>query len=125
MSVAANPINLAVRFCLELVAWGAYGVWGWNIVGGGFLGIVLGIVLFVLAATAWGLFAVPNDSVRSGKAPVLVSGKVRLLIELVIFAGAVLALYAAGFTVAALVLAGVLIVQNLASYDRLGWLIRN
>lgn len=120
----SHPINLAVRFLLELAALAAYGYWGWQ-VGSGPTRFLLALGLPVLAALLWGLFAVPGDQVRSGKAPVLVPGIARLALEIAIFAGAVLALYAAGAHVAAFIFGAILLVQHLASYDRIVWLIRH
>jgi hypothetical protein len=62
-------VNLAAHFLLELCGLGALIYWGFQ-TGEGLMKIVLGMVLPLLAAVAWGTFRVPNDP---GKAPVLVS----------------------------------------------------
>lgn len=124
MVMTSNPINLPVRFLLELAALAAYGYWGWH-VGSGPVHFLLALGLSLRAALLWGLFAVPGDQVRSGKAPVLVPGIARLALEVVIFAGAVLALYAADAHVATFIFGAILLVQHLASYDRIAWLIRH
>jgi len=120
--MASNPINLALRFLLELAALAAYGYFGWQVASGP-VRFLLALGLPVLAGVLWGLFAVPGDHVRSGKAPVLVPGIARLALEVVIFAGAVLALYAAGAHLAAFIFGAALLVQHLAAYDRIAWLI--
>lgn len=81
-----NPANLLLRLLLEIAALILLGMWGWETAGW-----LLGFGLPVLAATLWGVFNVPDDPSRSGKAPVAVPGWLRLLIELAIFATAALA----------------------------------
>jgi hypothetical protein len=121
--MSSNPINLAVRFLLELSALLAIGFWGWR-QGEGSFRFVLAIGLPLIAAVLWGTFAVPDDPSRSGKAPVPVPGIVRLVLELAFFAFATWALYNAGATQLSWLLGGVTLVHYILSYDRLWWLIR-
>jgi len=121
--MAYHPLNLALRFLLELVALLAIGYWGWANFGGG-LRIVAAIGLPLIAAVLWATFAVPGDRSRSGKAPVPVPGVVRLGLELALFAVAVWALYAAGQTTLGLILAVVVIIHYLLSVDRISWLVK-
>jgi hypothetical protein len=121
--MGSHPINLAVRFILELAAWGAMGYWGWTQAEGP-LRFVLAIGLPVAAAAIWGTFAVPNDPSRSGRAPVPVPGVVRLGIELVTFGFGAWALYDTGSTTLSLIFAAIVVVHYLVSYDRVAWLIR-
>ena len=121
--MSSNPINLAVRFLLELSALLAVGFWGWR-QGKGSFRFVLAIGLPLIAAVLWGTFAVPDDPSRSGKAPVPVPGIVRLVLELAIFAFATWALYNAGATQLGWLLGVVTLVHYVLSYDRLWWLIR-
>jgi hypothetical protein len=51
--MSQNPINLAVRFLLELVGLYAFGLWGWT-QHAGFLRYLLVIGLPVVAAALWG-----------------------------------------------------------------------
>jgi len=53
--MSQNPINLAVRFLLELVGLYAFGLWGWT-QHAGFLSYLLVIGLPVSAATPVGNF---------------------------------------------------------------------
>ena len=85
--MGSHPANLAVRFVLEITGLVALGWWGWNHADG-VLRFVLALGIPVLAAAAWGTFAVPGDPSRSGRAPVPVSGIVRVLLELAFFASA-------------------------------------
>jgi hypothetical protein len=114
-----HPINLAVRFLLELSILASLGYWGWTEHAG--VGRFLwGVGLPLVAAVVWGTFRVPNDP---GPAPVAVPGLVRLLLELALFGAAVGLLFAAGRSTAAVVL-GVLVVLHYAvSYDRILWLV--
>lgn len=63
----------------------------------------------------WGVFRVPGDP---GDAPVAVPGPVRLLLEAVFFATAVVLLDAAGQSNTALVFGSIVVLHYLASYDR-------
>ncbi|MGD8398240.1 MAG: YrdB family protein [Anaerolineae bacterium] len=121
--MSQNPINLAVRFLLEIGALVALGYWGW-VAHDGALRWLLALGLPLLAAALWGTFAVPGDRSRSGGAPVPVPGAVRLLLELALFGSAAWALYDAGATTLAWVLAVVAVIHYAVSYDRIVWLLR-
>jgi hypothetical protein len=121
--MSLHPLNLAVRFLLEIAALVAIGYWGFS-QHDGIWQFLLGLGLPLLAAAAWGIFAVPGDRTRSGDAPVPVPGGVRLLLELALFALAAWALFDAGNTVLALILAVVTALHYALSYDRIGRLLR-
>lgn len=118
-----NPLNLAFRFLLEIVALLALAFWGWT-QHTGLLRVLLAAGLPVLAAVLWATFRVPGDSSASGGAPVAVPGWLRLLLELALFVGAVWALHDAGATTAALVLGLAVLLHYALSYDRVLWLLR-
>jgi hypothetical protein len=109
-----NPFNLAFRFLLELAGLAAFAYWGWQ-TGAGWLGWLLAIAAPLLAAVIWGVFRLPNDP---GKAPVAVSGRVRLAIEAAYFGLAILGLFQAGAPLASLVFAAAVLVHYALSYDR-------
>lgn len=121
--MGSQPINLGVRFLLELCALAAVGYWGWSQHQGP-LRVLAALGLPLLMAIAWSTFAVPDDPSRSGRAPVPVPGVVRLLLELAAFAFASWALYAAGGRALAVVFAVVVVIHYLVSYDRIAWLVR-
>ena len=120
--MGSHPINLAIRFLLELAALLAMGVWGWQ-QQEGWLRLVLAVGVPLIAALLWGLFAVPHDPSRSGKAPIAVPGTVRLALELAIFAFATWALYAAGAVALSWLLGLAVVIHYALSYDRIRWLI--
>lgn len=116
-----NPINLAIRFLLELAALAALGTWGFQAVQGP-LRFVAAVVAPVAAAAIWGVFRIPGDP---GPAPVATPGPVRLVIEIVFFSLAAIGLAAAGFSTLAWVLGGITLLHYLASYDRVARMVRN
>ena len=121
--MGSQPINLAVRFLLEIAGLIAIGYWGWQ-QGEGFLSYILAIGLPVIAAIVWGTFAVPDDPSRSGNARVPIPGWLRLILELIFFGFAVWCLYDVGSQQIAIVLAIIVLVHYALSYDRVLWLIK-
>lgn len=85
---------------------------------------VIAIGIPLVAAVAWGTFNVPGDRSRSGEAPVPVSGRVRLGLELVFFATAV-ALFWAVDSMLAVVLGSLVVIHYGLSLDRIRWLLKN
>lgn len=81
--------NAVLRFILEVAALVLLSLWGWESAGW-----LLGLGLPIIAAAVWGIFNVPGDPSRSGKAPVPVPGSVRLVIEGAIFIAATAAAWA-------------------------------
>jgi hypothetical protein len=117
-----HPLNLALRFLLEIAALVAAGYWGWTQHDGA-LRYVLAIGVPLVAALLWGTFRVAGEP-NSGPPVVSVPGIVRLLLEIAILGFAVWALFDAGATVPAAVFGIVLLVHYAISYDRIGWLLR-
>jgi hypothetical protein len=111
--MSQNPINLGLRFLLELAAWAAMAYWGWT-QHTGLVRWLLAIGLPLVAMTVWGVFRVPTES---GKGVVAVPGFVRLIIEMVEFGGAVVLLFAAGRSSLAAIFGGLLLLHYAASYD--------
>lgn len=120
--MGSHPINLLFRFLLELLALAALGFWGFK-QNEGWLGFILLLVIPFGAAVIWGVFNVPNDPSRSGNAPVVVPGLVRLLIEFGFFGFAVWCLYDAGQIRLSGILGGLVIIHYLFSFDRIKWLL--
>jgi hypothetical protein len=120
--MGSHPINLALRFVLELAALGAMTFWGWRATTGG-LRFVLAAAIPIVAAILWGVLAVPDDPSRSGSALFATPGAVRLVFELAFFGFAVWALYAVGQVKLAAILGVVVIIHYAFSYDRITWLL--
>jgi hypothetical protein len=118
--MAQHPLNLSVRFIVEIVALVAMGYWGWTAVGG-FGRYLLAFGVPLLAAAAWGTFRVSGDQ---GKGLIAVPGALRLLLEGIFFGFAAWALFAAGATTIAWIFTGVVLIHYALSYDRIGWLLR-
>jgi len=117
-----NPINLAVRFLLELLALFTMGWWGWRQRGDGWR-IVIAAAIPIVAATLWGVFAVPDDPSRSGSAPVPIPGVLRLVLELAFFASAACSLYGLGLSRSAALFGAIVVVHYFVSFDRVRWLV--
>ncbi len=120
--MGSHPINLAIRFLLEIAALLAVAVWGWQ-QSNGWLKFVLALGIPIILAIVWGTFAVPNDPSRSGAAPVAVPGILRLVIELAIFALAVWSLYDMGYINLSWILGIIVALHYITSYDRIRWLV--
>ena len=77
--MGSHPANLILRLILEIIALISLEIWGWNQSEGWFrLFLAIGIPLFLVVV--WGVFSVPNDPSRSGAAPVITAGFIRLII---------------------------------------------
>ncbi len=122
--MGSHPINLAVRFLLELTALLVIGIWGWR-QGEGWIRFILAIGLPIIIAAIWGIFAVPNDPSRSGTPPIAVAGIIRLVIELMIFAMATWVLFDLKYSILSWFLGVIVAIHYIMSYDRILWLIKN
>ena len=113
--MSQNPLNLALRFLLELAILGALGYWGWTQHSGAWR-ILLGIGAPLIAAILWATFRVPGD----GGAPIVTTpGPIRLMLEAILFICATLALVSAQQHRLATVFAIVSALHYAASYDRI------
>lgn len=119
--MGSHPINLMLRFLLELTALASVGMWGWK-QSEGWWRYVLAIGIPIILAVIWGIFAVPDDPSRSGSAPVVTPGIIRLMIEAGFFLIAVWSLYDLGFPKLSLAFGAVVILHYILSYDRIIWL---
>ena len=122
--MGSHPLNLALRFLLEICALFALGYWGWTQHDGLARWLwVIGAPL--IAAILWGTFAVPNDPSRSGHAPIPTPGALRLLLELLIFAVSAIAIIVSQQKSTGMILAILVLFHYVISYDRILWLFRN
>ncbi|WP_339251733.1 YrdB family protein [Sporosarcina sp. FSL W8-0480] len=97
-------VNLTLRFILEMCGLIAVSYWGFQSGSGFLMKSVLGIGSPLLMAIVWGLFVSP-------KAPMQFKGFRRVILELIIFGIAALALYDVGKQLLAIVF-GILTVVN-------------
>lgn len=115
-----NPINLTVRFLLEIAMLIALGYWGWHLNGAWrYIGVA---GLPTAAATLWGVFRIPDDPIH---APVAVPGMIRLLVELGLFGFASWGLYDLGNSKLCLIMAAAVTIHYIVSYDRTWVMLRN
>ena len=98
---------LTVAFLAELAALAAFAVWGWSVGASTGTRVLLAVVLPAVAAMLWGVFAAP-------RAPVQVPA-LAVLVKVVVFGGAVLALVATGRPWAAAVLGAAALLSSLLS----------
>jgi len=122
--MGAHPINLAFRFILELTALLSIGIWGWQ-QSEMWLKFILAFGIPAVLAAIWGVFAVPNDPSRSGKAPIAIPGILRLVIELLIFSFAIWVLYDLGYIKLSWIVGLGVLIQYIISYDRILWLCKH
>lgn len=122
--MGTHPINLVLRFALEMAAITSVGIWGWK-QSDNWLQFVFAVGLPILLAAVWGTFAVPEDPSRSGSAPVVIPGFLRLIIELLIFVVATFALRDIELTNLSWMFAVVTVIHYAISYDRIQWLIQH
>jgi hypothetical protein len=121
--MGSHPINLGLRFILELAALIISGMWGWKLADS-WLSLILAVMIPIAMATIWGVFAVPKDPSRSGNAPVPVTGWLRLLIELAFFAFATFCLLQMDYKLVGWGFSSVVVIHYVISYDRIIWLLR-
>ena len=97
-------INIALRFFLEVFALVIFAYWGFQSSQGILMKFVLGIGSPLAIAIIWGVFGSPG-------APIRVKGYLRVVLELLIFGLATLALYSTGNTSLALIY-GIIVIVN-------------
>ncbi|MGM0621682.1 MAG: YrdB family protein [Bacteroidota bacterium] len=121
--MSKHPLNLALRFLLEIVALTVFAVWGRK-AASGWWGVILAIGLPVFFAIVWGVFAVKDDPSRSGKTVISTKGIVRLILEILFFGLAALALFDLGFNIAGFAISILVLIHYVLSYDRVVWLLK-
>ncbi|MEI3800250.1 MULTISPECIES: YrdB family protein [unclassified Chitinophaga] len=116
-----HPVNLTVRFLLEILMLVILGYWGWHL-GNGWLSYVLVVAFPLTAAVLWGVFRIPNDPKA---APVAIPGVARLLLELFLFGLAVWALRSMGYLRESIALGVVVVIHYAVSWDRTWVMLQN
>jgi hypothetical protein len=101
-----RTINLGLRFLLELAALAALGYWGFTTGPSGLVRLGLCVGTPLVAAAVWGAFIAP-------KAPYPPARPIRLLLEVLVFGSAALALVLAGQTLIGLFFAALVLANEL------------
>ncbi|MEC2058526.1 YrdB family protein [Bacillus stercoris] len=117
-----NQANLLLRFILEIAALISIGVFAW-ISFDGYFKYVLTLVLPIAVMIVWSVFAVPQDPSRSGQTVIAVNGVTRLVIEILIFAMAVVALYFSHLKPVGIIFLCLIILHYIISAERIKWLL--
>ncbi len=112
-----------LRFALELIAWGSAAWWGASLFEGTLASVVGGVLVGGVSMAVWVVFNVPGDPSRSGGAPVVVPGWVRVLLEGIVFGAGFGALVAVGRSGVAGVFATLVVFHTIAYRDRVLWLL--
>lgn len=120
--MAYHPANLAFRFILEMIALYGLGYWGWT-QPPGILRYLLAPGLPILAALIWATYKA-IEPVEPKPIKVVVQGRVRLVLELVLFALAVTAYLTAGSILFGVIFGLLLMLHYLTSIDRISWLLK-
>ena len=102
-----RALLLGLRFLLELCALAALAVWGGQAGESVFVDVLLAVAAPVVAAVVWGAFVAP-------RAAVSVREPVRMVIELVVFGAAGLALAEAGHVALGVVFVLVAVANGIA-----------
>ena len=121
--MSRNPINLFVRFMLEVTAIVTFGIWGYGLSDQWTRFLLAGLFPLMFAGL-WGVFAVPNDPSRSGKTVIPTPGAIRLALELILFASATWMLIGLGKPLLGWLFGGVVLMHYVISYDRIAWLLK-
>ena len=116
-----NPINLVVRFLLEIAMLTILGCWGWHVTRG-WMQYPAALIIPAIAAVLWGVFLIQNDP---KPAPIEIPGIVRLLLEWALFGAAIFALFNLGDFTLSLVMALIVKLHYIVSYDRTWAMLRN
>lgn len=116
-----NPINLSVRFLLESIMLFVLCLWGWHL-GNGWVRYAYAILFPVAAASLWGIFRIQNDP---KPAPVETPGPIRLALELGLFTLTVYGLHELSYSTIRWLIAVVVVIHYVVSYDRTWAMLRN
>lgn len=118
-----NPLNLAVRFLLEVASIITMGVWGYNRSDSA-TGIIYAIILPLGFALLWGIFAVKDDPSRSGNTVLPTPGILRLFLELFLFAAATWMMRDLAYDPIWWIFGLIVLIHYIISYDRVSWLLK-
>ncbi len=116
-----HPLNLALRFLLEISLVTIYALWGWTNHTGPYK-YFWAWGLTIAVSIAWAVFRVDGDP---GNAIVSIPGWLRLLFEAVVFCFAIYFLYQLKYNLIGLIFTVVVLIHYCISYDRIYRLLGN
>ncbi len=122
-NISNHPLNLGLRFLLEMLALFAMGWWGYAQCNCE-MRYVWAIGIPLAAAVLWGIFAVPGDPSRSGKTVIKTPGWIRLILELSFFGFGVFAFYDTGQKTIGWIFGSLILLHYVLSLKRLKWLLK-
>jgi uncharacterized membrane protein HdeD (DUF308 family) len=124
MISSKHPLNLTLRFLLEISALIIAGYWAYYSESSS-LKYLFMIGLPIIMASIWGIFAVPNDPSRSGKTVFKTPGILRLIIEILFFGFSAYLLYSMEYKFESIGFTIMVLIQYLLSLDRIKWLLKH
>lgn len=110
-----HPLNLALRFLLELAALASVTVWAYRHFDTG-TRLIAAIAAPLAMAVIWAVFRVEGDP---GHAPIAIPGWTRLLLETIFFCLAFWALHDMGYRLLFIMMLALFLTHYLVSYDRI------
>lgn len=113
--------NGALRLSLEMAS--LVGLGHAAYVGAATLQPLVAVLVPAVAAVAWGTLNVPHDPSRGGGAPIVVSGKTRLVVEAAVLGGGGVALWSWNPEAGGL-FCGATVVHYVSYHERIQWLLQ-
>lgn len=120
--MGAHPLNLALRFLIEVGGLLFVGSWAWNRAAPD-LRVLAAAVAITGGFLLWALFGVPADPTRVGRELVTVAGPTRLIVEVIFFTAALAAAHRVAGRRLAAAFATAVAVHYAASFDRIRWIL--
>lgn len=102
-------LNLGIRFILEIISLVAIGYWGFQLQAGTLVRYSVGIGVPIIIMIIWGTFGSPA-------APYRLSPAYRIILQIVIFASAILAVYFSYNQTLSIIFAILIIINTLLFY---------
>jgi len=119
-----NQSKYLFRFVLEILALVFIGWWA-STWAASWVGVFYSFAAVAGTMMVWGIFNVPGDESRSGKAPVVVPGWVRIGIEICVFLFATVSIYYILGWIFALLFLAATTAHYIHTKHRISWLLKN
>jgi len=122
--MSQHPLNLSLRFFLEMSALAVYGGWAWAHTPPP-LHLFTGLGLPVVVAFLWTVLRSREPEDPAEAPPGRISPVTRLVLEALIFGLAILGLADIGAFRATWFFSGLLLLHYMLSYDRVAWMLKH